>query len=120
MKNKIDIKIIFILILAIALILSFVFRPSNKIDMHEDSFNKLELDNIKLKNNYDSVKLDNVKLKEEIRELIMNIDSTRAELFDTEYRLKELEDDKDEVSGHVSTLDADGIAESLTEYLNRR
>lgn len=120
MKSKLDIKTIFILVLAGALILSFIFRPSNDTDMYKDELKVLKLSNQKLINENDSIKLNNIKLNEEIQELIIDIDSTQAVLFDTEDRLKELEDGKGKVSGHVSNLDADGIAESLTDYLNRR
>ena len=120
MKNKIDIKIIFILILAIALILSFVFRPSKVIDVHKDSFNKLKLDNIKLKNNNDSIKLVNKEISKEIEELIISIDSTNKVLVNTENRLNDLENEDGKVSDYVRGLDADGVAESITEYLNRR
>ncbi len=120
MKSKIDIKLIFIFVLAGALILSLIFRPSNEIDMHEDELKQLELSNQKLQNENDSIKLDNIKLNEEVQELIIDIDSTQAALADTEDRLNDIENDKGKVSGYVNTLDADGIAESLTEYLNRR
>ena len=44
-KKYLDIKTIFILILAAALILSFIFRPSKKIDNHKAEKELLEKQN---------------------------------------------------------------------------
>lgn len=120
MKSKLDIKTIFILVLAGALILSFIFRPSNVIDTHDDRLKELEMANDTLKSNNDSLTIVNKSLAIKIQELIIDIDSTQAALANTEDKLNDLENDKGKVSGYVNTLDADGIAESLTEYLNRR
>jgi len=120
MRNKIDIKIIFILILAIGLILSLIFRPSKGIDIHKDELKQLELDNKILKNEYDSIKLDNENLNQEIQILIISIDSTESVLIDTEGRLNDLENEDSKVSDYVRDLDADGISRSLTEFLNKQ
>ncbi len=53
-KDKIDLKWVFIFVLGIALILSLVFRKSNKIDTHEDEKALLEQKNKKLQHNFDS------------------------------------------------------------------
>lgn len=120
MKNKIDIKVIFIFVLAVLLILSFVFRPSKQIDTHEDELKQLQIENEELRKSNVDLKIINEGLNKEIAKLIIDIDSTQAILAITEDKIKDLEDDKSKVGDYVSTLDADGISESLTEYLNKR
>jgi len=48
MFKNLDIKTIFILILAVALVLMFIFRPSKEIEDNEDEINKLKQQNIKI------------------------------------------------------------------------
>lgn len=119
-KGKIDIKVIFILILGGALILSFIFRPAKEIDTYEDEINQLREENKELLINNDSLKIANLQLNKEIQELLLSIDSMGVELEKNNNRIKVLEDEKNKVSDYVDGLDADGVAESLTEYLNRR
>ena len=119
-KGKIDIKVIFILILAVLLILSYIFRPSKGIDMYEDEINALREENERLTLSNDSIKLLNNQLDIEIKKLSELIDSTQSKLSDNEVKIKDLENGKGKVSGYVKTLNADGIAKSLTEYLNKR
>lgn len=118
-KGKIDIKIIFILVLATLLILSFIFRPSKSIDNYEDKINQLKEQNDSLLLNNDSLKLANSKLDIEIEKLLNDIDSTQAKLDETNNRIISLENGKNKVSGRVNKLNADGIANSLSDYLNR-
>lgn len=119
-KGKIDIKVIFILILAGLLILSYIFRPTKSIDMYEDEINALREENERLISSNDSIKALNDKLDIEIKELSEVIDSTKSKLSDNEEKIKDLENGKGKVSGYVKTLNADGIAKSLTEYLDKR
>ena len=75
---KIDIKTIFILVLAVALILSFIFRPSIPIDTYEEEINSLKQQNKELILSNDSITKLNKKLEEEIKEILFTIDSTKA------------------------------------------
>ena len=120
MKEKIDIKVIFILVLGAALILSFIFRPSKEIDMYEDEIETLQQANEQLLNNNDSLKIANEELGVRNRELLQNIDSTQAEIAIKDHEIDSLEHEKGKVSDVVRNLDANGVAESLTEYLNNR
>jgi peptidoglycan hydrolase CwlO-like protein len=119
-KGKIDIKFVFILVLASALILSFVFRPSKGISTYEDEINQLKLDNKELSVSNDSLALVNGELAIEIKNILNDIDSTEAKLADNEGKINDLEDDKDKVSGYIRNLNADGVAESLNKYLDRK
>ncbi len=120
MKEKFDIKVIFILVLAGALILSFIFRPSKELDTYEDEINLLKQENEQLLNNNDSLKIVNQKLGEEITYLLENIDSTQAQIAIKDKEIDSLEHAKGKVSDRVRNLNANGVAESLTEYLNSR
>lgn len=118
-KQKIDIKVIFILILAGALILSLIFRPSKPIDTSEDKIKQLNKENEMLLSNNDSLKLANIKLDIEINKILKEIDKTQKELEKTNKKIKDLENGKGKVTSHVNKLNADGIANSLSEYINR-
>ena len=118
-KQKIDIKVIFILILAGALILSLIFRPSKTINNNEDKIKQLNKENEMLLSNNDSLKLANLKLDNEINKILKEIDKTQQELEKTNKKIKDLENGKGKVTAYVNKLNADGIANSLTEYINR-
>ena len=115
-----DSKSIFILVLGAALVLSFIFRPSKDISIYEDKIKNLKHINKGLILNNDSLLTNNELLNIEIRALINNFDSTQVALANTEEKLKDLENEKGKVSGYVSTLNADGVANELANYLNRR
>jgi len=118
-KEKIDIKLIFILILASILIFTLIFRPSKSINTHKDKINQLEQENKLLLSNNDSLKLINSKLHEEFDKLLIDINKTQNELDKTNDKIKDLENGKGKVSGYVNKLNADGVAKSLSDYLNR-
>lgn len=120
LKGKLDIKMVFILILAGALILSFIFRPSKTINTHEDEIEALEKENESLLSKNDSLTIENAKLDEKIQKILIDIDSTQHLLDETNDRINDLENDKGKISSYVKSLDADGVANSLTEYLNKR
>jgi len=117
---KIDIKTIFILILAVALILSFIFRPNVPIETYEEEINTLKQQNKELIISNDSINKLNKKLEEEIKEILFTIDSTQALLRNTENKLKELEGRRNEVSNIVDNLNSDGVTQSISDYLKRR
>ena len=120
LKGKLDIKRIFILVLAGALILSFVFRPATKIDTYENEINLLKIENTKLLQNNDSLELVNIQLDEEIEGYLIEIDSTQVLLDENKDKINDLENGKGKVSSYVNGLDANGVTSSLTDYLNRR
>jgi len=118
-EGRIDIKVIFIFCLAIALILSFIFRPSKGIDMYKDEIKQLHKQNDSLLKNNDSLKMLNVKLDKQINQILHEIYITQVNLDKTNDKIKNLENGKGKVSSYVNNLNADGVAKSLTEYLNR-
>lgn len=119
-KGKIDIKMIFILVLAVALILAMIFRPSKGIDMYEDELKVLNAQNDSLITYNGNLKTVNDSLKNENIKIVHAIDSTQIELDKSSDRINDLENGKGKVSGYVNTLSADGVANGLSEYLNKR
>jgi len=115
-----DIKTIFILVLAIALILSFLFRPTVPIETYETEINTLKEQNKRLLLSNDSINQINQKLQDEITVILYAIDSTKVILKETEHKLKILENKRNEVSTIVNNMDSDDITNSFSDYLKRR
>jgi chromosome segregation ATPase len=120
LQGKLDIKMVIILILAGVVILSFIFRPSKPIEMYEDEISLLKEQNEQLSQNNDSLELANNQLDKEIEGYLIEIDSTQVLLDENNEKITKLEDGKNKVSGYVNSLNADGVTESLSDYLNRR
>jgi len=117
---KIDIKLIFIFILAVALILSFIFRPPTPIETYEDVINDLKEENKQLLLSNDSISKINNQLQIEIDQILFVIDSTKVLLKDKEIKLKELEEKRNAVSNIVNSLHADDVTSTISDYLKRR
>ena len=115
-----DIKTIFILVLAIALILSFLFRPTVPIETYETEINTLKEQNKRLLLSNDSINQINQKLQDEITVILYAIDSTKVILKETEHKLEILENKRNEVSTIVNNMDSDAITNSFSDYLKRR
>jgi len=115
-----DIKTIFILVLAVALILSFLFRPTIPIETYETEINTLKEQNKRLLLSNDSISQINQKLQDEITVILYAIDSTKVILKETEHKLEILENKRNEVSTIVNNMDSDAITNSFSDYLKRR
>ena len=120
LKINIDLKAILILGLAVALVLSFIFRPSVPIEEYEEEISVLQNQNEKLLISNDSIIKANIKLQKEIDVILYAIDSTKVVLRKTEDKLKELERKRNEVSNIVDNMDSDGVTNTLSDYLQRR
>ena len=115
-----NIQTVFILILAAALILSFIFRPSTPIETYEDEINLLKQQNQQLLLSNDSINLINTKLQEEINVMLYAIDSTKVALEKTETKLENLEIKRNEVSTIVSNMGSDDITNTFSNNFKRR
>ena len=120
--NKIinSIQLIFIVILAVALILSLIFRPSKPIDVYEDEIKALKDHNTQLLLSNDSINSINSKLQKEINTILYAIDSTKVVLKETETKLAELEKKRNEIPSIISNMDSDDITSNISDYLKRR
>ena len=120
LKINIDLKAILILSLAVALVLSLIFRPSVPIEEYEEEISVLQKQNKKLLISNDSIVKANIKLQKEIDVILYAIDSTKVVLRETENKLEELERKRNEVSNIVDNMDSDGVTNTLSDYLQRR
>ena len=121
MKKIFDnIQAIFIVILAAALILSFIFRPSKPIETYENEINSLKQQNQQLLLSNDSINLINTKLQKEINIILIAIDSTKVVLNEKENRIKELEKKRNEVPTIINNMHSDDVTNSFSDYLERR
>jgi len=120
LKINIDLKAILILGLAVALVLSLIFRPSVPIEEYEEEISVLQKQNKKLLISNDSIVKANIKLQKEIEVILYAIDSTKVVLRETENKLEELERKRNEVSNIVDNMDSDGVTNTLSDYLQRR
>lgn len=115
-----NIQLVFIIILAVALILSILSKPSTPIDNYEDEINLLKKQNKELRLSNDSLTSANVKLQEEINIILYAIDSTEVALRETEAKLTELEKRRNEVPSIINNMDSDDITNNISDYLKRR
>ena len=119
MNNKYDLKNVFIVILAIALLLMFLFgQKSNKEDFQKE-IDALHLKNTELTNQNDSLKKENTKLDVVIVNIEKEIAVNQKELAKTNIQLQKLNKKRNEILTYVNSLSSDGVAESFTEYLER-
>jgi len=115
-----DIKLVFIIVLAVALILSFLFQPATQIETYESEINSLKQQNKRLLLSNDSINQINQKLQEEITVMLYAIDSTKVILKQTEEKLSDLEKKRNEISIIVDNMDSDDITNTFSDYLKRR
>ena len=121
MKNPFkDIKLVFIIILAVALIFSFLLQPATQIETYETEINSLKQQNKRLLLSNDSINQLNLKLQEEITVILYAIDSTKVILKQTEKKLSDLEKKRNEISTIVDNMDSDDITNTFSDYLKRR
>ena len=115
-----NIQLVFIIILAVALILSLLFRPQTPINTYEDEINDLRNQNTLLLLSNDSINNINNKLQEEINTILYTIDSTKIILEETETKLADLEKKRNEIPNIISHMDSDDITNNISDYLKRR
>ena len=115
-----NIQLVFIIILAAALILSLLSKPSTPIDTYEDEINLLKKQNKELRLSNDSLSLANSKLQNEINIILYAIDSTEVILKETETKLAALEKKRNEIPSIINNMDSDDVTNNISDYLKRR
>jgi len=115
-----NIQLVFIIILAVALILSLLSKPSTPIDTYKDEINLLKKQNKKLRLSNDSLSLANSKLQNEINIILYAIDSTEVILKETETKLAALEKKRNEIPNIINNMDSDDVTNNISDYLKRR
>lgn len=116
---KLSTEKIVIIVLAVALVLSFIFRPSKPMDMYEKDISVLKQQNKLLLESNDSLKMENLKLDREIRQILITIDETQDALDSAETKINELKNAKGNIPPRVRNLNADGVARELSKFLDK-
>jgi septal ring factor EnvC (AmiA/AmiB activator) len=116
-KKYLDIKTIFILVLATALILSFIFRPSKKIDNHQTERELIEKENKRLRNSFDSLSNVNKEIDKYRKLIADSLNEVAIELSKSKDKIKNLEKRRNENNNTVRNLNANGVADEFSKYL---
>jgi hypothetical protein len=120
MENKsFDPKSIFIIVLAIALIASFLFNIHNSIVYPKDEIKKLREANESFAKKNDSIALVNKVLDKKIAELDLIIKDNNKKLAENDSAIKLLKKKKNETPSYVNRLSASGVATELSKYLDK-
>lgn len=120
MKDKIDIKNLFIFVLAISFLLSLLIRPNKNVEQYQAEIDKLHNENEKFIKLNDSLLMLNEILDKKNDTLILMIKDVEIEVNNKNEEIKKLKNGKSKVSGNVVKLNANGVSKSFTEYLERR
>ena len=119
-KFDIDIKIVFILILASAVILLLLFRPTKEINIHEEEILMLEIQNKILLQDNDSLSSINIKLIEDVFILEEDVEEINDKLEDSSKEIDKLKRKKNEIPSNVIIMDANSVTNNIADYLKRR
>lgn len=117
---NIDMKVIFIIVLAGLVIFQFMFKDGTVIERYEKEINELKIKNNELTSSNDSLVNINKELIKEIDSLYFSIDSTIAEIREKERKIDSLKYEKGKVTGFVNKLNANDVTSEISKYLNRR
>lgn len=115
--KKIDIKTWFIIILAIGLIISFIFNQKNNIDYHKDEINALHKSNSELLLKNDSLKKINDELDIKITNINILLDSNNKQISEAQNEINRLKNKRNEIPNYVNSLSANDVANDISKYL---
>jgi uncharacterized protein YoxC len=118
--KKLDIKSIAIIVLGIALIISFLFGQHNNVDLKKDVIEQLHKENEAIAKRNDSLLQANKRIDQEIQDIHNRLAETAMELVSTQKQLKDLKNKTNEIPKYVGTLSANGVASEFTKYLNTK
>lgn len=118
--KKIDIKSWFIIILGAALIISFFFGQRSHIDTHADEITLLHTNNAMLLKKNDSLISVNKEITVAISEINVKLDANAKKLANTQSELDNLKKRKNEIPTYVKHLDANGLSNAFSDYLQIR
>lgn len=118
--KKLDFKSIAIIVLGIALIISFIFGQHNNIDTKKDAIEQLHKENEAIKKTNDSLLLANQRIDRDIQDIHNKLAATAVELASAQKQLKDLKNRSHEIPKYVGSLSANGVASSLSDYLNTK
>ena len=117
--KKLDIKSIFIIILSLGLVFSFMLGQKNRVDYKKDEIKSLHKQNEDLGRKNDSILLVNKSLDKQISEINKQIQASEELLADTELQLNNLKQRRNETSNRVTNLSANGVTSGLSNYVKK-
>lgn len=118
-KVNFDMKTILIVLLFIIIIGMFLFGK-NVINKHESEIKTLHTENSSLLKQNDSLKENNSKLDVILKEIDRKLDENNEQSDKVLSSLDKLKQKKNEIPNYVNTLSANGTADALSKYLERR
>lgn len=118
--KKIDFKTWAIIILGVALIISFFFGQRNKIDYKKDEIEALHKSNEALTKSNDSLLFINKQIDKEISEISLKLSVNDSLLTTTKTELDKLKKRKNEILTNVNNLSANGVADAFSDYLQTK
>jgi peptidoglycan hydrolase CwlO-like protein len=116
---KLGIKDVFIIILCIGLVISFIMGQKKAIDYRKGEIEKLHEENEKLVAANDSLVSANQEIDNQFDELVSLVDRQQNSLTKTQSQLDKLKKRKNEIPNYVNYLSANDVADELSTYLER-
>jgi hypothetical protein len=117
--KKLDIKTVFIIILSLALIISFFVGQKNKIDYRKDEIKVLHAKNNELLKKNDSLAIVNKTLDKKIAKIDSIIKVNDIIISEKQSQIEILKRRKNEIPSHINVLSANGVASSLSKYIEK-
>ncbi len=118
LKNM-DAKTILIWVLGIVLCITLYFN-GQKIDKHKEEIKTLHVENKSLENKNDSLKINIQKLDIILTEIDNKLNQNNKEIKGVNQSIEKLKNKKNEIPTYVNSLSANGTANELSSYLNRK
>ncbi len=118
--KKIDFKTYAIIILGIALIISFFFGQKSHINTHKDDITLLHKNNAELIHRNDSLTVANAKLDKVITSIELELNKNSKKLADTQIELDKLNKKRNEIPTYVNHLSATGVSSAFSNYLEAK
>jgi hypothetical protein len=118
--KSIDKKTVIIIVLGIALVVSFFFVHKSNINTHSDDIATLDKNNKELLHKNDSLKALDITLDSTYVKLSRELDVNKKKLADTQLELENLKKRQNEIPVYVNHLSANGVTKSFTDYLETR
>lgn len=118
--KKLGLKNIVIIILGLALLLSFYFGNKSKIDYKKTEIKKLHDSNDSLiKINVNLIKMNNA-LNDKVEKNKVLLEENKKELINSERKIDSLTHEKNKIYNTVYRMSANDVSNSFTNYLNKR
>lgn len=118
--SKFDLKTKIIFIMGLLLIIGFIFTQRGSKNDSESVIKDLHEKAISLEKENEDLKKANIKLDSSIAVIKTELAINKANLEKTQLKLQELNKKRDEISSNVNRLSANGVANALSDYLDKR